>query len=183
MNADPARTTLSRVAAQAWGVALGSLLGLGLFVATLVLVVKGGPDVGQHLGRIGLVLPGYDVSIGGAFLGLVYGFVVGYAVGRLIAPRRGPVSSKAHARLGGRALGVTLGLVLALCLFIGTNVLVLRGGADVGQLLGHLHLYFPGYAVSPGGSVIGALYCLAVGWLAGQLIARVYNAMVERAEA
>ena len=88
MSRDPVRSTLSRVASQAWGVALGGLFGVGLFVATIVLVLKGGQDVGQHLGRLGLVLPGYDVSIGGAFLGLVYGFVAGYAVGRLIAPRK-----------------------------------------------------------------------------------------------
>ena len=180
---DPVQSTLTRVASQAWGVALGGLLGLGLFTATIVLVLKGGEDVGQHLGRIGLVLPGYDVTVGGAFLGLVYGFVIGYALGRLIAPRRGAArDGKAHGRLRCRSWGVALGLLGALLLFAVTNALVLRGGEDVGALLGALHVYFPGYSVTFAGSLIGAAWCLAAGWCVGQLVALIYNGTVARAE-
>jgi hypothetical protein len=70
--------------AQAWGVSFGMLLGLGLFIATIVLVVRGGPDVGQHLSLLSVYLPGYRVTWAGAFLGFVYAFVIGYALGRLI---------------------------------------------------------------------------------------------------
>lgn len=70
--------------AQAWGISFGLLCGLGLFIATAVLVLKGGPDVGAHLGLLSAYLPGYRVTMGGAFLGFVYFFVVGYALGRLI---------------------------------------------------------------------------------------------------
>jgi hypothetical protein len=73
-----------RLNAQAWGVSFGLLCGLGLFLATLVLVLKGGEDVGQHLGLLAAFLPGYRVSVLGAFIGFVYMFVIGYALGGLI---------------------------------------------------------------------------------------------------
>lgn len=77
------RVTL-RLSAQAWGVSFGMLLGLGLFVATIVLVAKGGPNVGQHLGLLAEYFPGYRVTVVGAFIGFIYAFVVGYALGRII---------------------------------------------------------------------------------------------------
>lgn len=77
------RVTL-RLNAQAWGVSFGMLLGLGLFIATIVLVLKGGPNVGQHLGLLGEYFPGYRVTVAGAFLGFIYAFVIGYALGRII---------------------------------------------------------------------------------------------------
>jgi hypothetical protein len=70
--------------AQAWGVSFGLLCGLGLMIATLVLVAKGGPNVGEHLNLLGNYLPGYRVTMAGAFLGFVYGMVLGYILGRLI---------------------------------------------------------------------------------------------------
>jgi hypothetical protein len=76
---------LARLHARAWGIALGVLVGGSLFVATMILVVRGGPQVGAHLGLLAAVFPGYTVSTGGAFIGFVYGFVAGYAVGRTIA--------------------------------------------------------------------------------------------------
>lgn len=73
-----------RLNAQAWGVSFGMLLGLGLFVATVVLVLKGGVNVGQHLSLLSVYLPGYRTTIPGAFLGFVYMFVIGYALGRIV---------------------------------------------------------------------------------------------------
>ena len=70
--------------ARAWGISFGLLAGLGLFLVTLFLVLKGGENVGQHLQLLGIFFPGYRVTLPGAFVGLVYGFVFGYAVGRLI---------------------------------------------------------------------------------------------------
>jgi hypothetical protein len=63
---------------------MGLLLGLGLFIATNVLVLKGGEVVGPHLGLIGVYLPGYRVSFVGSLIGFVYLFVIGYGLGRLI---------------------------------------------------------------------------------------------------
>jgi len=73
-----------RLNARAWGIAFGLLGGLGLFLATLILVIKGGENVGQHLKLLAIFFPGYRVTMGGAFIGFVYGFVVGYGVGRVI---------------------------------------------------------------------------------------------------
>ena len=76
--------TPARLNARAWGIALGLLGGLGLFVATNVLVLKGGPVVGPHLGLLGAYLPGYRVTFGGSVVGLGYGLLIGYCAGWLI---------------------------------------------------------------------------------------------------
>lgn len=76
--------TVLRLNARAWGISFGLLGGLGLLLATLFLVVKGGDHVGQHLELLGVYFPGYRVTTGGAFIGFVYGFVLGYGVGRII---------------------------------------------------------------------------------------------------
>ena len=78
------RMVLARLNARAWGIAIGLLLGGGLFLATIILVAKGGPNVGQHLVLLRAYFPGYSVTILGSFIGFVYGFVLGYAVGRVI---------------------------------------------------------------------------------------------------
>lgn len=78
------RITLLRLNARAWGIAVGLISGIGLFAATIVLLIKGGPDVGAHLALLGALLPGYRVSVGGAFIGFGYLFVIGYAIGRVI---------------------------------------------------------------------------------------------------
>lgn len=84
MQKDDELKTLLRLNARAWGIAIGLLLGVGLFLATAFLVLKGGPTVGPHLSLLGEYLPGYRVTWGGAFVGFVYMFVIGYATGRII---------------------------------------------------------------------------------------------------
>lgn len=76
--------TLLSLNARAWGIAFGLVLGGGLFLATMFLVVRGGPTPGQHLQLLGAFFPGYRVSVLGSFVGFVYAFVVGYALGRVI---------------------------------------------------------------------------------------------------
>jgi hypothetical protein len=75
---------IRRLNARAWGISVGLLFGGGLFVATIILVIKGGPNVGQHLGLLRAYFPGYGVTLVGSFVGFVYGFVIGYGVGRLL---------------------------------------------------------------------------------------------------
>jgi hypothetical protein len=70
-----------RLNARAWGIAMGLLFGFGLFVATNILVIKGGPTVGRHLGLLGAFLPGYRVTFGGSLIGFLYAFVIGYGGG------------------------------------------------------------------------------------------------------
>ncbi len=85
-------TAVLRLNARAWGMAFGLLGGLALCIATLVLVLKGGPDVGQHLGLLANFFPGYRVTGLGAVLGFGYGFVTGYIVGWLISTVYGRVT-------------------------------------------------------------------------------------------
>jgi hypothetical protein len=54
-------------------------------VATIVLVVRGGQEVGPHLGLLSVYLPGYSVTWPGAFIGAAYMFFLGYGAGRMIA--------------------------------------------------------------------------------------------------
>ena len=78
------RRAILRLNAQAWGVSFGMLLGIGLFVATAVLLIKGGDNVGAHLSLLSVYFPGYRVTWPGAFIGFVYAFVLGYALGRVV---------------------------------------------------------------------------------------------------
>ncbi len=78
------RATLLRLNARAWGMAVGLVAGTGLLVATFVLLIEGGPNVGPHLSLLGNLLPGYRVTVAGAFIGFAYMFVIGYAIGRII---------------------------------------------------------------------------------------------------
>lgn len=78
------QSTLLSLNARAWGIAFGLVLGGGLFLATLFLVVKGGPNPGQHLRLLAAFFPGYSVSVLGSIIGFIYAFVVGYALGRIV---------------------------------------------------------------------------------------------------
>ncbi len=78
------QSTLLSLNARAWGIAFGLVLGGGLFLATLFLLIKGGPTPGQHLQLLGAFFPGYRVTFLGSLVGFVYGFVLGYALGRII---------------------------------------------------------------------------------------------------
>jgi hypothetical protein len=79
------RKALARANEQGWGIALGLLASFGLFLATVILVIRGGQNVGQHLNLLSVYFPGYSVTWPGAFIGFVYAFVGGYAIGRTIA--------------------------------------------------------------------------------------------------
>ncbi len=81
---DTLNAAILRINGRAWGIAFGLLLGLGLFVATNVLVLKGGVDVGKHLKLLAVFFPGYSVSFVGSIVGFIYAFVLGYGLGRLI---------------------------------------------------------------------------------------------------
>lgn len=86
---------LLRLNARAWGIGMGLLLGSVLFLATNVLVMRGGQYVGQHLGLLAIYMPGYSVSFAGSLIGFVYAFVGGYALGRVIGFVYNSLASKA----------------------------------------------------------------------------------------
>ena len=74
-----------RVSRNVLGLTIGMLFGFGLFLATNILVLKGGPHVGANLQLLNQFFPGYRVTFAGSFLGLIYGFLAGYISGFFIA--------------------------------------------------------------------------------------------------
>ncbi len=81
------RLAVARLNARAWGIAGGLVLGLGIFLATNILILEGAPEgqpVGPTLGLLRYFFPGYSVTFVGSLIGFVYCFVVGYAVGRVV---------------------------------------------------------------------------------------------------
>ena len=76
----------------ALGLATGVTAGLGLFAATLALVLLGGPVVGPTLGLVGHYFPGYSVTAIGSLAGLLYGFISGFVVGWVFAVLRNAVT-------------------------------------------------------------------------------------------
>jgi hypothetical protein len=73
-----------RVNAKIIGLTLGLLIGLGIFVATNWLVIKGGEPVGPNLSLLSQYFIGYKVSFLGSLIGFAYGFALGTLVGGLI---------------------------------------------------------------------------------------------------
>ena len=78
-------------------------------------------------------------------------------------------------RLSRNVLGLTLGMLCAAGIFLATNILVVKGGPNIGSHLQLLSQYFPGYRVTFGGSILGAFYAFVVGYVNGWIIAAVYN--------
>lgn len=67
----------ARIAAIAGGMMGGTLLA----VATAWLVIRGGVDVGAHLGLLRYYFPGYRVTWWGVLFGFLYGAASGALVG------------------------------------------------------------------------------------------------------
>jgi len=74
-----------RIQTEVLAFVMAIVCGLIFWIATAWLLIKGGPNVGQHLQLLKQYLPGYSVSWGGSFLGLLYGLVIGGVVGWAIA--------------------------------------------------------------------------------------------------
>jgi hypothetical protein len=70
--------------AKLLGFVLGTLVGGALFLATIFLVIKGGPDMGQHLSLLSQFFPGYSVTYLGSLIGFAYGFAVGLILGSVL---------------------------------------------------------------------------------------------------
>jgi hypothetical protein len=77
-------TYVGKLNGHVWGVSLALILGLVLFAATNFLVIKGGPNVGQHLGILSQYFYGYSVTFVGSLIGAAWAMVFGYVVARLV---------------------------------------------------------------------------------------------------
>jgi hypothetical protein len=78
-------TRLMRLNAILQGAVTGILAGLGVFIATNWLLLKGGEIVGPHLSLLGQFFIGYRVSFVGSLIGFAYGFVFGFVSGYAVA--------------------------------------------------------------------------------------------------
>ena len=85
---DLVRDAFARYDPVALGGAVGVVMGLGLFLATVLLLLRGGVDVGANLAVLENYLLGYSVSWSGAVVGLLEaglgGFGFGWVLARLI---------------------------------------------------------------------------------------------------
>jgi len=182
------------------GIAFGLLGGGILWLSTVVLLLRGGHDVGPHLSLLSVFLPGYSVTWSGAWIGLAWGFIFGglsgavlywsYAstlrerlTGGLLDVRDGTTELTPPTFLmSGNGLGIALGALLGLQLFVTTNWLVVRGTAASSPNAALLGQYLPGYTVSLAGSVVGAAGLFAIAFVLSHVFAVIYN-VVARARA
>lgn len=88
--------------------------------------------------------------------------------------------SRAVARIRAGIMALVFGMVGGVGLFVATVWLLFRGGESVGPTLGLLGYYFPGYSVTPWGSIVGLVYGFVLGAIIGWSVARTYNRIVER---
>ena len=79
------REAFGRYDPVALGAASGIVLGVGLFLATAVLLLRGGHPVGPNLSLLANYLLGFEVSWPGAFVGLAEAGLGGFAFGWLLA--------------------------------------------------------------------------------------------------
>ena len=76
---------LAHLDPRAFGVALGLVTGLCLWVATVILVLRGGEVIGPNLVLLSQYFVGYRVTLGGSFIGFIYGSVAGFILGYAFA--------------------------------------------------------------------------------------------------
>jgi hypothetical protein len=69
----------------AFASSVGTVSGLAVFLATIFLILKGGPVVGPTLNLLGQYFAGYSVSVKGALVGFGYAFFWGFITGWLFA--------------------------------------------------------------------------------------------------
>ena len=78
-------TRIVRLNATIQGIVTGLVVGLGIFIATNWLLLKGGTPIGPHLALLGQYFIGYRVTFVGSFIGLAYGFATGFIGGYAVA--------------------------------------------------------------------------------------------------
>lgn len=72
---------VARMKAGVLAIIFAVICGGGLFLATVWLLIKGGPRVGEHLNLLSHFFIGYSVSWGGSVVGLFWGALAGAVIG------------------------------------------------------------------------------------------------------
>ena len=78
-------TRLLRLNSRLSGLVTGLSVGIGVFISTNWLVIKGGSLVGPHLSLLGQFFIGYRVTFVGSLIGFAYGFGCAFIAGILFA--------------------------------------------------------------------------------------------------
>ncbi|MGH8548792.1 MAG: FAD-dependent oxidoreductase [Methylococcales bacterium] len=197
MNQEFLRAAI-RINTKLLALVFGLTSGFLLFTATIVSAVLRSFHPGHYefLNLLGVFLPGYDVSVVGAFIGFFWGSVVGAMFGSLVywayARTLGEKIANYFAvedpdillqgpqilKIEGHYLGVATGLGSALLLFLSTNTLVIRGTAQFSMNAALLSNYLPGYRVSFAGSLIGSAELFVLVYLITIVFGYTYNKVV-----
>jgi protoporphyrinogen oxidase len=69
----------------ALGISVGTVIGLGLFLLTVILLLKSGEVIGPTLSLLRNYFPWYATTWSGAFIGMIEGGIFGFGSGLLIA--------------------------------------------------------------------------------------------------
>jgi hypothetical protein len=80
----PLAEALAPIDRRAFGVALGTVCGLGAFLLTVAGLLRS-PGPGPNLELLGQYFPGYSLSPVGALVGLVWAFAYGFCAGWFLA--------------------------------------------------------------------------------------------------
>lgn len=94
------------------------------------------------------------------------------------APDEVELVEAAVARMRAGVMATVFALVGGVGLCLATVWLLVLDGANVGQHLGLLRHYFPGYSVTWPGALVGLAYGMLTGGIVGWSLARLYNALV-----
>jgi hypothetical protein len=90
----------------ALGSAIGAAAGILLFLATAALLIKGGDPIGPNLSLLGSYLLSYEVSWGGALLGLLEAGLGGFGFGFALAWMINRVIDREERQLLDRVVGM-----------------------------------------------------------------------------
>jgi hypothetical protein len=161
----------------------------GLFLATIVLVIKGGDSVDPMLGQLRYFFPGYSVSFSGAFIGALWAAVAGFVLGEVLGRAYGPwVLQSANADneedaadpmasimlLSPLPFALVTGVLLAVGLILATNWLWLTTG-EFSPHLYLLHKFLPGFKPTFLGSLAGGASLFVYGFLGAGSVAFIYD--------
>ena len=78
---DLIRGQVARLRAGILAIVCAMVCGVGLWLATAWLLIRGGPSVGLHLGLLRNYLPGYSVSWTGSVIGFFEAALIGAVAG------------------------------------------------------------------------------------------------------
>lgn len=184
---------LLRFNAHVLAVIVGLLSAVGLFLATVIMAAQGNTNPEGLLALLRHFLPGYRISLPGAFVGALWAATIGYGLGGLLGFGYGPWVLREAVRAGADSeserpgqriallrplpVALTTGCVSAAGLFLATNWLWFRYGVPSPNLE-LLRYYLPGYTSDFQGSLIGAVWMFVYGALGAAIVAWIYDRVV-----